>query len=187
MRLPSPLTLGAIYGISEFCLALTRRSSERATSRDRGSLALLWSAILVSVWLSIGCVWWFPGAAVLHRRGFYLIGLVLFLGGIILRWYSIWYLGRYFTVDVAIAKEHRVIDSGPYRFIRHPSYTGALLGFLGFGFCLGNWMSILSVMLPIAGAFLWRIHVEERALTEALGDNYRAYMLRTKRLIPLVY
>lgn len=187
MTLPSPLVLGAIYGISEFCLALTRRSRERATSRDQHSLAVLWGVILVGVWLSLSSVAWFPHAALPHQRDFYLVGLGLFSFGVILRWYSIWYLGRYFTVDVSIAAEQRVIDSGPYRFIRHPSYTGALVAFLGFGFCLGNWMAILSVMLPILGAFLWRIHVEERALSEGLGDDYRNYMQRTKRLIPWIY
>jgi protein-S-isoprenylcysteine O-methyltransferase len=80
-----------------------------------------------------------------------------------------------------------VIDSGPYRFVRHPSYTGALIAFVGFGLCLGNWLSLLLITLPISAAFLWRIRVEERALLEALGDNYRAYMERTKRLLPFVY
>lgn len=187
MKLPSPLLLGAIYGLSEVCLALTRHSRGCGASRDRHSLALLWGVILVSVGLSIVATDRFPEAALPHRRGFYLIGLGLFLCGAILRWYSIWYLGRYFTVDVAIAKEHRVINAGPYRWIRHPSYTGALMAFLGFGFCLGNWLSISCLMVPIVGAFIWRIHVEERALTEALGDDYRAYMRCTKRLIPLVY
>jgi protein-S-isoprenylcysteine O-methyltransferase len=186
MTLPSPLVLGAIYGISEFCLALTRRSRERAASRDRHSLAVLWGVISVSVWLSISSVAWFPHAALPHRRDFCLVGLGLFSFGVILRWSSIWYLGRYFTVDVSIAAEQRVIDSGPYRFIRHPSYTGALIAFVGFGFCLSNWISILCVTLPIVGAFLWRIHVEERALAEGLGDDYRNYMRRTKRLIPWI-
>src|SRR5664279_1400648 len=184
MTWPSPLVLGAIYGISEFGLALTRRSRERAASRDRHSLAVLWGVILVGVWLSLSSVVWFPHAALSHQRDLYFVGLSLFSFGVILRWYSIWYLGRYFTVDVSIAAEQRVIDSGPYRFIRHPSYTGALLAFLGFGFCLGNWMAILSVMMPILGALLWRIHVEENALTEGIGDDYRNYMRRTKRLIP---
>jgi protein-S-isoprenylcysteine O-methyltransferase len=187
MTLPSPLLLGGIYGVSEVCLALMRRSREGGPSRDRYSLVLLWGTILLSVWLSIMCVAWFPNAALAHRRAFYLLGLALFLFGVVLRWYAIWYLGRYFTVDVSIAKEHRVINTGPYRLIRHPSYTGALVAFLGFGFCLGNYMSILFLMLPILSAFMWRIHVEERALTEALGENYRAYMHRTKRLIPLLY
>jgi protein-S-isoprenylcysteine O-methyltransferase Ste14 len=187
VTLPSPLALGAIYGISEVCLALTRRSGGRAASRDQYSLLILWGVILISIWLSVGCVVWFPNAALPDRRALYFLGLALFAGGIILRWYSIWYLGRFFTVDVAIAPEHRVIETGPYRLIRHPSYTGALLAFFGFGFCLGNWMSILCLMVPIVAAFMWRIHVEERALIEALGDNYRSYMHGTKRLLPRLY
>jgi len=179
--------LGGLYGLSEICLALTRRSRGRGASRDRHSLAILWGVILASIWLSMAATDWSPNAALPHRRGFYLLGVSLFFCGVILRWCSIWYLGRYFTVDVSIAKEHRVIDTGPYRFIRHPSYTGALAAFLGFGFCLGNWMSILFLMLPIFAAFLWRIHVEERVLKEALGENYRAYILRTKRLLPFIY
>ena len=132
-------------------------------------------------------VWLFPDATVPYLRGFYLFGFLLFLGGLILRWYSIGYLGRYFTIDVSISAEHKLIDSGPYRCIRHPTYTGALLAFLGLGFCFGNWLSILFLTVPIIAAFLWRIWIEERALTDALGGNYRAYVERTKRLIPFVY
>ena len=187
MTLPSPLALGAIYGISEVCLAVMRRSGERGASRDRYSLPILWGVILFSIWLSITCVVWFPNAALSHQRAPYFFGLALFGCGLILRWYSIWYLGRYFTVDVAIAPEHRVVNTGPYRFMRHPSYTGALVALLGFGFCLGNWISILCLMLPIVAAFMWRIHVEERALLQALGHDYHAYMRQTKRLIPYIY
>jgi protein-S-isoprenylcysteine O-methyltransferase len=186
MTLPSPLALGAIYGISEVCLALTRRSGKGGASRDRYSLLLLWGTISLSIWLSINCVVLCPKAALPHPRGFYLAGLVLFVCGIALRWYSIWYLGRYFTVDVSIAAEQRVIDTGPYRLIRHPSYTGALLAFVGFGCCLGNWMSLV-LLLPVLAAFLWRIHVEENALREGLGENYRTYMQQTKRLVPFIY
>jgi len=187
MRLPDPLLLGAIYGLSELYLACTRRARARTTSRDRHSLIFLWAVIIVSLWLGMQMVWLVPGATVPHPRGFYLVGFCLFLGGLILRWYSIGYLGRYFTVDVSISAEHRLIDSGPYRFIRHPTYTGALLAFFGLGFCLGNWLSILFLSLPTIGAFLWRIRIEERALVEALGEQYRAYMRRTKRLIPFIY
>ena len=187
MRLPDPLVLAAIYGVSELYLALTRRSGTQAISRDRRSLMLLWATIIVSLWLGIQMVWLFPNAAVRYPRGFYLFGFLLFLGGLILRWYSIGYLGRYFTVDVSISAEHKLIDSGPYRYIRHPTYTGALLAFLGLGFCFGNWLSILFMTVPIIAAFLWRIRIEERALADALGRDYRAYTQRTKRLIPFVY
>ena len=187
MRLPNPLVLAAIYGLSELYLALTRHSRTQAISRDRRSLMLLWAIIIVSLWLGIQMVWLLPGATVPYPRGFYLFGFLMFLGGLILRWYSIGYLGRYFTVDVSISAEHKVVDSGPYRYIRHPTYTGALLAFLGLGFCFGNWLSILFMTVPIIAAFLWRIRIEESALTDALGEDYRAYAQRTKRLIPFVY
>ena len=187
MRLPNPLVLAALYGLSELYLALTRRSRTQAISRDRRSLMLLWTIIIVSLWLGMQMVWLFPSATVRYLREFYLVGFLLFLGGLIWRWYSIGYLGRYFTVDVSILAEHKLIDSGPYRYIRHPTYTGALLAFFGLGFCLGNWLSILFMTVPIIAAFLWRIRIEERALTDALGEEYRAYTQRTKRLIPFVY
>src|SRR5882724_1331512 len=187
MRLPNPLVLAAIYGLSELYLVLTRRSQTQTVSRDRCSLMLLWTIIIVSLWSGIQMVRLFPGVTVPYPGGFYLFGFLLFLGGLILRWYSIGYLGRYFTVDVSISAEHKLIDSGPYRYIRNPTYTGALLTFVGLGFCFGNWLTLLFLTLPIIGAFLWRIRIEESALTEALGEDYRAYMRRTKRLIPWVY
>jgi protein-S-isoprenylcysteine O-methyltransferase len=186
MQLPNPLVLAAIYGLSELYLALTRRSRTQAISRDRRSLMLLWTIIIVSLWLGIQMVWLFPNATVRYLREFYLAGFLLFLGGLILRWYSIGYLCRYFTVDVSISAEHKLVDSGPYRYIRHPTYTGALLAFLGLGFCFGNWLSILFMTVPIIAAFLWRIRIEEHALNDALGEEYRAYTQRTKRLIPFV-
>jgi protein-S-isoprenylcysteine O-methyltransferase len=187
MRLPNPLVLAAIYGLSELYLALTRRSQTQTVSRDRCSLILLWTIIIVSLWSGIQMVRLFPGVTVPYPDGFYLFSFLLFLGGLILRWYSIGYLGRYFTVDVSISAEHKLIDSGPYRHIRHPTYTGALLAFVGLGFCFRNWLSILFLTVPIIAAFLWRIGVEERVLLQALGQNYRAYAERTRRLIPFVY
>lgn len=187
MRLPDPLLLGAIYGLSELYLAFTRRSRTRVLTRDRRSLLILWAVIIISIWLAVQMVWMAPGATLPYLRGFYIFGFCVFLAGLILRWYSIGYLGRYFTVNVAIDPDHNLVDSGPYRYIRHPSYTGALLAFLGFGFCLGNWASILFLTVPIIGAFLWRVRIEESAMVEALGQDYRGYMRRTERLIPWVY
>src|SRR5437763_5915125 len=117
MRLPDPLVLAAIYGLSELYLALTRRSGTQAISRDRRSLMLLWAIIIVSLWLGIQMVWLLPNATVRYPRGFYLFGFLLFLGGLILRWYLIGYLGRFFVVVVLISVGHKLIDSGPYRFI----------------------------------------------------------------------
>jgi protein-S-isoprenylcysteine O-methyltransferase Ste14 len=101
--------------------------------------------------------------------------------------YAIVHLGRFFTVNVAISSSHRLIDTGPYRFVRHPSYTGALMAFLGLALCLANWASLVILLVPVFLVFLRRMHVEERALLQAFGDQYRDYMRRTKRLIPAVY
>jgi protein-S-isoprenylcysteine O-methyltransferase Ste14 len=123
-----------------------------------------------------------PSLAIGHE-----IGYALVLPGLFLRWYSIIYLGRFFTTNVAIATDHRVIDSGPYQFIRHPSYAGSLLAVLGFSLGMHNWASLLIIFVPICAVTMWRIHIEEQALTAALGQAYRDYASRTKRLVPLIY
>ncbi len=115
------------------------------------------------------------------------LGCVLFFPGMALRWYAIIHLGRFFTTNVAIANDHYLVDSGPYRFVRHPSYTGSMLAVLGFLLTMANWASLLIIFVPILAVTLWRIHIEEAALLAALGEPYRAYMQRTKRLIPGIY
>jgi protein-S-isoprenylcysteine O-methyltransferase Ste14 len=79
-----------------------------------------------------------------------------------------------------------VIEAGPYRYIRHPSYTGALITVIGLGLALGNWASIVAMLACISAGYAYRIHVEEAALVSALGQPYREYMSRTARLVPFV-
>ena len=129
----------------------------------------------------------FPGAAFASSPQAHAAGVGMFAAGLILRWYAIIYLGRLFTVNVAISEEHRVVASGPYRFIRHPSYSGALLAFLGFAVCLGNIAALALIMVPVTWVFQHRIRIEEAVLAAALGENYRRYMSHTKRLIPGIY
>ena len=116
-----------------------------------------------------------------------LSGLAIFLAGIAIRLYSIIYLGKFFTANVAIAADHKLIDTGPYQQVRHPAYTGSLLTFLGFGLFFCNWASLVIMIVPVYAAFLWRIHIEEQALLGAFGEQYEEYMKRTKRLVPGVY
>ena len=187
MKLPDPMWLGFLYAASELWLGITRRSCGAAVSHDKKSLRILWMVILASVFFGIEAAYWVPSAAMPHRATLRAIGFFIFVFGLVLRWFSIGYLGRFFTVDVAIHSGHRVIESGPYRFIRHPSYTGALLAFLGLGLSMGNWYSVAIFILPTFLAFLVRIEVEERALAEAMGEQYRSYQRRTKRLVPLIY
>lgn len=115
------------------------------------------------------------------------LAVALFAAGLVIRWWAIVTLGRFFTVDVVIEKDHELVERGPFRFVRHPSYTGVLLAFLGWAITLWNWVAMGIVLVPIFVAFVRRMKVEESALTEALGDQYREYMRRTKRLVPGVY
>jgi len=185
MKFSLPAMVGLSYLVSESVLALTKRSSAKADSKDANSLRVLWIVIGVSIWLSLRWHTALPAASLPPL--FALLGLILFIGGVLLRWCSIICLGRFFTIDVAIAPDHQVVHSGPYRFVRHPSYLGALLAFAGFGLVLQNWASLLALIFPISMAFLYRIKVEESALLHALGNRYRDYAERTKRLIPFLY
>jgi protein-S-isoprenylcysteine O-methyltransferase len=178
-----------VYFASELILSLTRRAPKSANVReaDHSSLRVLWIVIMLSIGLALWATTHWSAAMLPHRRALTYCGVLLFVAGLILRWWSIIQLGRFFTVNVAIAQDHELIEVGPYRCLRHPAYSGVLLGFLGFGLSLGNWAAMLVLLLPILAAFLYRIHVEEETLTEALGERYIAYCRRTKRLVPLIY
>jgi protein-S-isoprenylcysteine O-methyltransferase len=188
MQFPLPLLLGLAYGISEAGLGVLKRSRDDSVDADDSTLRVLWATILIAVTAGVMTSQRVPTAAFAGARAAALwVGCVLFALGLVLRWYSIVYLGRFFTVNVAIHSRHEVVDSGPYRLIRHPSYAGALLAFLGLALCFANWLSLILVMLPILWAFGRRIAVEENALASALGTPYIRYMQRTKRLAPYIY
>jgi protein-S-isoprenylcysteine O-methyltransferase len=143
--------------------------------------------IAVSVTAGVFVAQNWRAGALPNGRAFEVAGLVLFAAGLIFRWWAIVTLGRFFTVDVTIEKDHELVERGPFRLVRHPSYTGVLLAFIGFALTLRNWGAILVVLAPIFVAFVRRMNVEESALTKALGDQYREYIRRTKRLVPGVY
>jgi protein-S-isoprenylcysteine O-methyltransferase Ste14 len=114
-------------------------------------------------------------------------GLTILWAGLALRAWAIIVLGRWFTVVVEVRPDQEVVQRGPYRLVRHPSYTGLLLAATGLGLALDNWLSLaLCVVGPLAG-LLVRIRAEEAALDAMLGERYRAYAARTRRLIPGIW
>ena len=82
---------------------------------------------------------------------------------------------------------HYIMDRGPYRILRHPSYTGALVAFLGIGIALDNWLAIATIVLLPLVAVLVRIRYEETRLAKSLGAEYGEYAARTRRLMPGVW
>jgi protein-S-isoprenylcysteine O-methyltransferase Ste14 len=186
--MPLSLRLGLVYLISELLLTVTRRSRSRTgTKQDRSTLRVLWMVIMASVAAGIFVAMNWPATALPHGQMYALVGVFLFVVGLFLRWWAIITLGRFFTVDVTIEKDHELVERGPFRVVRHPSYTGVLLAFVGFALTLRNWAALLIVLVPIFAAFIRRMNVEEEALSRALGAHYVDYMRRTKRLVPFVY
>ena len=158
---------------------------DASSAQDAGSFRVLMIgspiATLVAVaaaflpWLNMA----FPVAAMV-------VGTAMLLAGGVLRRYCFKALGKFFTGTVAVSADQQVIQTGPYRLIRHPSYTAALLMFTGIGIALGSWISIAVLFLAHCALYGIRVSVEERALLETLGEPYRDYMSRTKRFIPHV-
>ncbi|MGG6462305.1 methyltransferase family protein [Solilutibacter silvestris] len=176
-----------LWGLGEFVLAVTRRATI-GQSRDQGSLRLLslvlWSSMVMAVYA--GVIHWipFPSAIVAPTAW---LGLCLLVAGLLLRAWSIRVLARFFTVDVAIRDDHKLVRSGPYALLRHPSYTGALMCFYGAGLALGSWASLFLLTVPPTLAFLYRIRIEESVLSLAFPKEYPEYTRATKRLIPFVW
>ena len=124
-----------------------------------------------------------PGAPAL-RWLLFTVGIAMIGTGSALRLWAITTLGRWFTYDVRVTEGQPVIQTGPYRWVRHPSYTGVLLVLFGIGLTLGNWLSLLSiVVLPTLG-LVRRIHVEEAALLGTIGEPYERYAAGRPRLLP---
>ena len=163
------------------------KGSRRAESPDSGSLPLLligqWIALMAAFPLAFLNVWAFPAGAV---RPVFALGVTLILLGSLLRRYCWRALGDYFTGDVRARVNQPVIRTGPYRLVRHPSYTGGIMMFSGIGLALGSILSFLLLTLMTIAAYGYRVAVEERALLEAIGEPYRSYMSECKRFIPFI-
>ncbi len=178
----------AIWLIPELISSLTQNTVSGAQTRDRASRFVLLISIFVVIFLGIRAAFnasqfAIPG----DRMLIFDIGIFLILAGAAFRWYSIWVLGKFFTRVVSIQAGQTVVEKGPYRFIRHPSYSGAMLSFLGFGLALTNWLSLALIILGTVIGYGYRVSVEEKALVEGLGQPYRDYMQHTKRFIPFVF
>ena len=112
------------------------------------------------------------------------IGIVLIWTGIAFRLWAVRTLGRFFRVTVTVQEDHRLVDTGPYRKLRNPSYTGAMITLAGVGIAIGTWLSLAAMILvPILG-FGWRIRVEEASLAARFGADYEAYRSRRWALVP---
>ncbi len=114
------------------------------------------------------------------------VGIAAMVAGIVVRQWAIAVLGAFFSRSVRVLTGHRVVRTGPYRYVRHPAYSGAILTLVGMGLALTSAGAALVILAAAAFVYGYRIHVEEAFLMQELGDEYVAYAKETKRIIPFL-
>jgi len=144
--------------VPEIVLSVILRSGKTAQKSDKGSKAIVILAANLAVGLGFSMAIAFPGFAIQSAwKPVFDAGIAIWLIGSLFRFYSMRTLGWLFTYDVAISAGQHVVDRGPYRWLRHPSYTGALLAFLGLegfhklvGFLFGNFLRRAVIFLDLS-------------------------------------
>lgn len=177
----------SILGLSEAFLSYKKRSNRdtRKSGNDRLSLLAIWFTVGMSICLSI--VFLEQAGANVPITPITTAGIVLTLLGSFIRWGAIIQLKDAFTVDVSIISAHDLKTDGIFARVRHPSYTGLLLNYIGVGIAMNNLYSFLILTIPTIIVILYRIRVEENLLTLEFGEKYLTYIKSTKKIIPLIY
>ena len=185
------LLTGYVVMVAFFVIQRLLRRTESAKSFhggafDRGNMLLIGGAtgtgLLLPIVVDLLGVATFPiGLA----DG--LVALALMTLGVGIRIWAAITLGRFYTTTLMITEGHRVVTNGPYSRIRHPGYLGEMLLWTGFGILSSDLITALLLPMLFVAAYLYRISVEERMLTQELGDDYVQYRRRTRKLIPFVY
>ncbi|MFZ0171814.1 MAG: isoprenylcysteine carboxylmethyltransferase family protein [Acidimicrobiales bacterium] len=182
-----PLWVAVVVVAGVIELAGAGRRRVEATKRDRGSQVVLRICEIPGVVLLLLSPRIAPAAEIRPPLVSVVVGIVVFSSGEALRVWAKVALGRYFTYTVQTSSDQPVITSGPYRFLRHPAYSGILLIAIGAGAVWGNWLGLGALTLLTLVGLIYRIRVEEKALLEDLGDSYRTYAEHHKCLIPFVW
>jgi protein-S-isoprenylcysteine O-methyltransferase len=164
-----------------------REGAKDASSKDSGSLKVIvagmWVALLIAYPLAFVKAWSFPDR---WQLPLFVVGILLIVLGSLLRRYCWRTLGEYFTGDVKAKPDQPVITTGPYRWVRHPSYTAGMMMFIGIGLALGSWFSFALLTIATIATYAYRVAVEERVLLATIGEPYRSYMKERKRFIPYI-
>jgi protein-S-isoprenylcysteine O-methyltransferase len=163
------------------------KAAKSPDSKDSGSIKVIlggmWIALLIAYVVAFTSAGSFPQR---WQLPLFVAGTLMIFFGSLLRRYCFRTLGKYFTGDVRATPGQPVICSGPYRLVRHPSYTAGMIMFIGIGLALGNWFSLVLLMIATIATYSYRVVVEERVLLATIGEPYGNYMKERKRFIPYV-
>jgi protein-S-isoprenylcysteine O-methyltransferase Ste14 len=169
--------------IPELWLLFRDRKVKPEVGRNNGRYLyfLLMYSIIACVLLSINLV-----NIPITQNSRFLTGSLIIWGGLFFRWWAIYSLGKYFNIVVTVQSGQKIIKNGPYKYIRHPSYTGSMLILFGFGFSLGNWIGLAIILIISLISFYLRAIVEEKVMVSSFGNDYLNYMRQTTRFIPFI-
>lgn len=177
-----------LWVISELCIFILSGQSDKkdhnAAKHDRMSISGIMAANIISCLIALFGTQHLQIAIPAATAW---AGIVIFFFGVILRAYSVWILKKYFTVSVEIKTDHNIIRRGPYRYLRHPSYSGSVLSLFGMQMGIRNPVGLIVTLIIAVFAYSYRIRVEEAVMEENFGAEYEDYKKKTKRLIPFVF
>ena len=152
-----------------------------------GITLLIFRSVIPSVLIASLLIFFSQSGKFEQPRIFFYIGLFLVLTGLMVRWIAVMSLGKAFTLKVTILKNQNLKTDGIYKKIRHPSYTGFLMYYLGLGLIMENWICLLILTIVPFLVVLKRIKLEELVLNNHFGDQYKSYALKTWKLVPYVF
>ena len=173
----------------EFWVFFRERGAARDRSSDRGSASLVIVLLIVGITAGLNLPQLAPQFNIRSLFPFFFaLGIVLVFAGLLFRFWAIQTLGQFFRTQVMIQQEHRLITTGPYTYLRNPSYTAILVLLTGLGLAIGNWLSAVVLLATGILAYGLRIaRVEERALAERFGQEFQDYRKKTWALIPFIW
>ncbi|WP_337043834.1 methyltransferase family protein [Emticicia sp. 17c] len=192
MREYIKIGINVLWGILMLYWAVSSLDSKATAQQEAGWKRLLyyWLPIFVSMYLLGPGEWfghtWLRESFVPHTDFVSIVAFLLALLGLITACWARYLLGRNWSLSVQKKQDHELIRSGPYKWVRHPIYTGLLLLFTGTALLVGDYRGILAVVIMVV-AFWLKLRKEEQVMAELFGEQYEAYRQQTKALIPFVW
>ena len=180
------LNLIRIYYQKRYKQTHATTESEIAPKREKLLTQIMGLALAVP-----GMIWLFTGWL---SFGQFALPDSVRIAGFAVGVYGVWWfyrihrtLGDNWSPVLEIRSEHTLITGGPYRYVRHPMYSDMILWLVSFALVTANWFYALTISTGLIILFSVRIPDEEKLMIERFGEQYRAYMKRTKRLIPFIF
>lgn len=182
------LVIGLSWVVAELLMAISTPRNQVLNGKiELHSEKLIWTVICLSLVAALVIKNMYLWPVPLSLMSKQLIGFTLLTSGLVIRLSAVLCLGGFFTTQVSIQHSHCLIRKGPYRYVRHPSYTGLICSFLGAGVAMGDYLSVVVLIIPLVFVLIKRINIEEFYLQNHFEKEYLQYARTTKKLFPGIY